>query len=283
MVRRGLLVLGFVSCLLGVTSIRVTETDSTEEKSTEIENTENDADPRSGGNRNFMDWFRGRMLRLDLETERRHMAGFVLADTETLELAFKAWLVSVYFTSERILFKRTQLISMGGHSAWTSLPYGVIKAWSMRSSGTFLLHDTALRVWTSINSYDASILNMTFRNKTKDDESMIFDVNQQLTQKLLGRNISSDRFDQFGKKWSWANLWWFGRSMEYNHSLLEGELRNKVPLLGDGEEVSTSFQLGRDFEVFTEDRIIYINTQWWTGKVVEYRSLPWKNVPQSLD
>merc|ERR1719414_1627267 len=119
---------------------------------------------------------------------------------------------------------------------------------------------------------------MTFRNKTKEDETMIFDVNALFTQKLMNKTISPQTFNQFGKRRGFSNLWWWRRSMASDHENLEQDLRQKVPLLGDDEEVTNAFQLGRDFEVFTEDRIIYINTQWWTGKVVEYMSLPWENV-----
>ena len=63
-----------------------------------------------------------------------------------------------------------------------------LQAWSMRSSGTFLIQSTALKVWTSVQAPEASVLNVTFRNITKDDDKMLYDVNLVLTQKVIAGN-----------------------------------------------------------------------------------------------
>jgi hypothetical protein len=49
-------------------------------------------------------------------------------------------------------------------------------------------------------------------------------------------------------------------------------------LLIDGEVVELGFKLLRDTFMFTDKRLIIIDVQGLTGKKVEYKSLPYKNI-----
>jgi len=51
-----------------------------------------------------------------------------------------------------------------------------------------------------------------------------------------------------------------------------------VPMLVEGEEIVGTYQSIRDGVVFTSKRIIVINIQGFSGKKVDYTSLPYKNI-----
>jgi len=258
----------------------------------EEDNEWQEIEKRAQTSRNFADNIFGRNTRLNAAQEQARMVDFVLQTNETVLAAFRTWRVHTYFTTYRILFKRGRLFHPS-RASYTSLSYDVIKAWSMRSSGKGMHKSTAVKVWTSVQSDEASILNMTFRNTTKDDEDMLLDVNQVLTKMVLGEDVEDNceksedpeacrNFGQFGQKWSWSNFFWFWNVGLHSKQIddlgqteLDNQLRTRVPVLGKTEQVRLAFQIGRDYEVYTNKRLILIDTQYWTGQVVEYRSIPW--------
>ena len=57
------------------------------------------------------------------------------------------------------------------------------------------------------------------------------------------------------------------------------ELKNEFePILCDGEQITQAFGLIRDKWVFTNKRLIILNTQGMTGKKRDYHSIPYRSV-----
>lgn len=59
---------------------------------------------------------------------------------------------------------------------------------------------------------------------------------------------------------------------------LNTTLHTTHPILMDGENVIMAFKAGRDLTLFTSLRIMIIDVQGWTGKKVEYTSVPYQSV-----
>ena len=49
-------------------------------------------------------------------------------------------------------------------------------------------------------------------------------------------------------------------------------------LLANGEKIELGFKLVRDVFMFTNKRLILVDVQGLTGKKIEYKSLPYKNI-----
>jgi Bacterial PH domain len=49
-------------------------------------------------------------------------------------------------------------------------------------------------------------------------------------------------------------------------------------ILAPNERVERAYQLIRDYFVFTDKRLVFVNKQGITGKKVEYHSIPYKNI-----
>merc|ERR1711935_416763 len=65
---------------------------------------------------------------------------------------------------------------------------------------------------------------------------------------------------------------------EIDAAEVQSKLRNDPCLLLDEERVLKAFQSGRDIDVYTNRRMIIVDTKGLSGKSVKYKSLPWKYV-----
>ena len=65
-----------------------------------------------------------------------------------------------------------------------------------------------------------------------------------------------------------------------NASELDAEELNQEfsPILADNEQVELGFKLIRDMFIFTNKRMIIIDKQGFTGKKIEYHSVPFKSI-----
>lgn len=68
-----------------------------------------------------------------------------------------------------------------------------------------------------------------------------------------------------------------GNATEVNVAELAGEFDR---LLADGERLERAYQLIRDMFLFTDKRLILLDRQGLSGKKVEYRSIPYRNIRQ---
>ena len=115
----------------------------------------------------------------------------------------------------------------------------------------------------------------------------IAQINKLLSALIIG--LPSDSKIDFGKKdYSSGNqeanpikassFGMLGNSWEIDASEIETKLRTDPKLLLDEEKVLKAFQSGRDVDVYTNRRVIQIDTKGLTGKRVKYKSIPFKHI-----
>ena len=69
----------------------------------------------------------------------------------------------------------------------------------------------------------------------------------------------------------------FGTATQVDANQVANEL---APVLIDGEAVVVAFKVVRDLFVFTEQRLVLVDKQGFTGKKTEYHSIPYKSIVQ---
>merc|ERR1712178_641841 len=72
---------------------------------------------------------------------------------------------------------------------------------------------------------------------------------------------------------------WLGDDMRFIPAQeLEQHLKSTTPMLQADEGVGMGFKCGRDMIIFTTKRVISIDVQGWSGKRVEYKSIPYTSI-----
>merc|ERR1719253_338215 len=66
--------------------------------------------------------------------------------------------------------------------------------------------------------------------------------------------------------------------MQIDPSQVDAKFRASPPILLDNEKTVMAFKCGRDLTLYTTKRIIRIDTQGFTGKKVEYQSIPYASI-----
>jgi hypothetical protein len=84
--------------------------------------------------------------------------------------------------------------------------------------------------------------------------------------------------NQEAKPFKASNFGLLDNSKEIDAGGMEMKLRSDPALLLDEERVLRAFQSGRDIDVYTDRRMIVIDTKGLTGKRVKYKSIPLKYV-----
>jgi len=142
--------------------------------------------------------------------------------------------------------------------------------------------DTELNLYTK-NRWHMAKIEMDFRTGRCD----IAQINRFLSALIIGQ--PGDRpvdlgFKDYNSGKREANpikassMGILGNSWEIDAAGVESKLRNDPCLLLDEEKVLKAFQSGRDIDVYTNRRMIIVDTKGLTGKSVKYKSLPWKYI-----
>jgi len=212
-----------------------------------------------------------------------HSGSPVLLDDERVLLAFKAGRDMSLFTNLRVMTVDVQ--GLTGHKVeYTSIPYKAIRAWSVETAGLWDT-DTELNLYTK-NRWHMAKIEMDFRTGRCD----IAQINRFLSALIIGQ--PGDRkvdlgFKNYNSGTREANPLsaskvgfdgMVGNAREIDAGEIENKFRNDPCLLLDEENVLKAFQSGRDLEVYTNRRLIIVDTKGLSGKSVKYKSLPWKFV-----
>jgi hypothetical protein len=142
--------------------------------------------------------------------------------------------------------------------------------------------DTELTLYTR-NRWDMAHVDMDFRTGKAD----IGQINRFLSALIIG--LPSDKKIDFGPKdyksgnkeanpISASSMGMLGNSTEIDADMIDKKLRSDPELLLDEEKVLRAFQCGRDVDVYTTRRMIQIDTKGLTGKRVNYKSIPFKEI-----
>ena len=226
-----------------------------------------------------LNWLGGDAAQLKPSDVETHLEkAQVLLEGEHVALAFKAGRDSFILTNRRVLTIDVQGFS-GKRVAYVSIPYESVRAFSVESAGSFD-RDAELKIYTR-NKWDLKQVSQDFR-KGKADILAVQSYLSHMTmgdtagtardsppQSLPGNYVSEGGVTGF--------LSWLGDDHhQIDPNAVQKRLTEETPILLPDEVVEAAFKCGRDMHVHTNKRLLKIDVQGWTGKRVEYLSVPLK-------
>lgn len=156
-----------------------------------------------------------------------------------------------------------------------------IRAWAVETAGMWD-RDTELTLYTR-NRWSMAEVKMDFRTGKAD----IAQINRFFSALIIG--LPTDSKVDFGAKdYSSGNqganmisaksMGMLNNCWEVDAGEIDVKLRSEPELLLKEETVLRAFQSGRDMTVYTDRRMIIIDTKGVAGKRVEYKSIPLKYI-----
>jgi Bacterial PH domain len=214
------------------------------------------------------------------------------------------------FTTKRLISCDKKGI-MGKSIEYTSLPWTSILGFSVATAGLLDL-DCELYIYTDImydycdgsadlistnvidevvsiaadiltlddTSPGMSMLEFAFNKETVN----IIDIHKYLSARILGREmgvtIPPNMMAAAPAEGFIENLLsrWGDDMIPINAQELNIEFHTSLPILIDGEDIVMSFKAGRDITLFTNKRILTINTRGLTGKKRWYYTIPYESI-----
>eukprot|EP00092_Neocalanus_flemingeri_P034833 GFUD01037907.1.p1 GENE.GFUD01037907.1~~GFUD01037907.1.p1 ORF type:complete len:776 (+),score=157.04 GFUD01037907.1:222-2549(+) len=202
---------------------------------------------------------------------KEHFPGLLLQD-EKLDMGFKAIRDEYYFTSHRILVVDVHGIS-GKKVEYQSCPYHAIKAFAIETAGSLLDTDSSLKVYGGI------AMSIEFDK----DKVNIFEIQKYMSGHIFSNSVEDRRASEEAAPYKTETKAEGGKTktmLDYlaNDSvrLEEGAVENELGGIGaliPGEKVELAYKCGRDMVVCTSKRVMYMDTQGFSGKRVEFLSL----------
>ena len=164
---------------------------------------------------------------------------------------------------------------------YTSLPYRNIHAFSVESAGGWD-RDSELNLYTR-NRWDLCKMEMDFRSGKTD----IMQIQKLLTGFCIG--LPTDSKMVFGPK-NYGNhekkvvgmssivAGFLDNSKEISADEMNDKFHNALPMMLEEEKVLRAFSQARDLFIWTNRRVLLVDTKGLTGQRVKYKSIPFKHV-----
>jgi len=236
--------------------------------------------PPHGKNSNsfsgFMDYLGANAAALDpsaVETQLKTATPVLLAD-EHVELAFKHGRDCLVITSKRLLSIDVRGMT-GKRIEFLTILWASISGFSVETAGSFLDGDCETTVFTRMLGLQK--LTQDLRKSSTD----IFAVQKAICNRVLGADAAPlpniNRLDGHAD----PTTSWLGRE---NARPLDAAEMNRAlhaaptPVLQGSERCELAFKGRRNVTVFTTKRLLVIDPKGWSGKRVEYLSIPWASV-----
>jgi len=192
-------------------------------------------------------------------------------------MAFMVGRDTTVFTTKRVLSIDVQGWS-GKRIEYKSIPYTSIQAFSVESAGSWD-RDAEMKLYCQC--YWGPVFKQDFRKGKAD----IIAIQNFIAAQVIGHDdgASTGPTVSGGSEGTpggvTAFLQWLGDDAHMiSQDTMEKELRETVPILQRDEKVDLCFRVLRDMCVFTTKRMIIIDVQGWSGKKVEYFSIPLKHL-----
>jgi Bacterial PH domain len=231
--------------------------------------------PDPQGFERLFQWLGSDQRELDpTELDREfHTNTKILLDNEKCLMAFKAGRDVSLFTNLRVLIVDVQGL-VGCKIEYTSLPYRTIHAYSVESAGMWD-RDAELRLYTR-NRWHLAKIDMDFRAGKTD----IMQIQKMLSGFIVGKptdpkmvfgakNYSQHASNAIG--WNSLAAGFFDNSKEISGDEINDKFHNNIPLLLEHEKVLRAFRQARDMFVYTDRRLILVDTKGMSGKSVNYK------------
>ncbi len=240
------------------------------------------ASPDPHGFERLFQWLGGDQRELDpteLDVEF-HTNTKILLDDEKVLMAFKAGRDVTLFTNIRIMTIDVQGL-VGCKIEYTSIPYRSVHAYSVESAGIWD-RDSELNLYTR-NRWHLAKIQMDFRSGKTD----IMQIQRLLSGFLVG--LPTDAKISFGPKdyanhertrigWNSLAAGFFDNSKEIAATEMNDKLHTDIPMLLEEEKVIRAFAQARDMFLYTNRRLIILDTKGLSGQRVKYKSVPYKHV-----
>jgi len=246
---------------------------------------------------NFFSWLGDDNKALDPKEmdHQYHTDPPLLQFTEVVEMAFKARRDIILFTNKRLV-----IVDLKGWSGkkveYVTIPWKTVQSFGVCSAGSFMDKDSEAFIWTDINDVifppklneddpppppipRMTFLEFDFKKSAVDlmsvqrylSERCIRVDNKELFPVAEFAGSSSSSFESF--------MSWLGNDHQEICPVKINELLStKAPVIVKGENVIRAFQAGRDMTVFTNKRILTINVKGFSGKKIEWRSIPYTTI-----
>mmetsp|Transcript_44405 Transcript_44405/g.96504 ORF Transcript_44405/g.96504 Transcript_44405/m.96504 type:complete len:773 (+) Transcript_44405:115-2433(+) len=239
-----------------------------------------------------------RMMDAAEMNEQYHSNPPILQGSETVEMAFKGRRDLMLFTTKRMI-----VIDIKGWSGkkvnYNSIPWKAVQCFGVRSAGAWLDKDSEMFVWTSVDDIyyppkdddsgtpppepRMSYIEIDFE-KDKVDLMAIHRYLSERCLRLQGGGylapevkVNPSIIKQSGNVEKF--LEWVGNDARcLPASEIEQQLKSTNPMLQADEQVGMAYQAGRDMIIFTTKRVLSVDVQGWTGKKIEWKSIPYEAI-----
>lgn len=205
------------------------------------------------------------------EEKLRQAEPLLLHENEHIELALKEGRDGrdkSYFTTHRILLKDGKGIGKKRKN-FQSFPYSSIQGFAVTTAGAFD-DDTELEVWGSAGRFELNLAK---------GQVNLFAIQQFLSLRVLSLHSIQGTPDAIPVKAAGPvgtfTSWITGDAFTSDNDKVEQRFKTETPVLLSNEKVMLAFKTGRDFLVFTTDRILRIDVKGLLGKRVEFETILW--------
>lgn len=249
----------------------------------------------TGGN--VLDWMLSDATQIDAGLVQQQLGPggnvHVLLPNEKVEMAFKCGRDSFICTSHRLLQIDVQGLS-GKRVEYMSVLWKCIKAFGAETAGSFLDRDSELVLYTNVYGVGGSHLGGNFPSQTrieidfKKGSADIVAVQRFFANKILGYDTADTFVDTYGGNLgsaidgggSLGNILAFlgDDNKQIDAAAMNSQFHQNPPILQNDERVEMAFKGRRDILLLTNKRMLEVDVKGFSGKRVEYFSLPWKNV-----
>lgn len=229
-----------------------------------------------------------------------HSSPPILQGSEMVEMAFKGRRDLVMFTTKRLLF-----VDMKGFTGqkvnYISVPWTTVQCFGVRSAGSWMDKDSEMFIWTNVDDIyyppkqgddpppppqpRMSYLEQDFQKDKVD----LMAIHRYLSERCLrtqaggymppevGVNPAIFQSTPEGGVEGFLN--WIGDDARFIPAAeLDQQLHTVNPMLQADEHVGMACKSGRDMLIFTTKRVLVVDVQGWTGKKVEYKSIPYTSL-----
>jgi hypothetical protein len=221
-----------------------------------------------------------------------HQSPPLLQTNEVVEMAFKGIRDMILFTTKRVVKVDPKGWS-GTSIEYTSVPWKSIIGFAVKTAGRHLDNDSEVMLWTEMmykcgNGDDPdepymAMWELDFNKNLVD----IMQVKTYLSMRCLNPSDSPGPSikayhpsSMFNQESGMENLLSIVGSDQQAIDPVEvnNVMHTSLPVLLDGENVVMAFKAGRDMSVFTNQRVLIVDVQGWSGKKTEYTSLPYSSI-----
>jgi len=249
-----------------------------------------------GGSSSFLAWVGNDCSMIDAAAvERQYKSDTpILQPSERVEMAFKGRRDITAFTTKRLL-----LVDLKGWSGkkvkYVSIPWTTVQCFGVRSAGSWVDKDSEMMVWTDINDVQKlgdnppeprnAYIEIDFRKDKVD----LMAIQRYLSARCLrvagggllpsSVPVPAEVMQTSPPGAVEAFLNWVGDDARaVDASEVDQKLHGESRVLQDDEHAVMAFKSGRDMAVLTTKRALLIDVQGFTGKKVEWVSVPYTSL-----